>query len=109
MDSALCGAIASSQSGQILRAQTHVDQAQEMIDLGQRGDRALESAAAGALLDRHGRRDAVNGIHVGARGRLHELSRVGIERFQVATLALIEQQVEGQRRFAGTRDTRDRP
>ena len=97
---ALCGAIATLAVGTVLRAQPHIDQAQEVIDLGQRRHRALEPAAAGALLDRHRGRNAVNGIQIGPRRRLHELARIGVERFQVAALALVEQDVEGQSGFA---------
>ena len=57
----------------VLHAQLHVHQAQKMIDLGQRGDGALVTAAAGALLDGDRGRYAENGIDIGTRGRLHEL------------------------------------
>jgi len=70
------------------------------VDLGQRRHRALAPAAAGALLDRHRGRDAEQAIDVGPAGRLHELARVGVERFQVAPLALAEDDVEGQGGFA---------
>ena len=83
--------------GTVLRAQSHVEQAQEVIDLGQGRDRALEAAAAGALLDGDGRRDAVDGVDVRPRRGLHELARVGVERFEVAALPLVEQDVEGER------------
>ncbi len=65
-----------------------------MIELGQRGDRALASAAAGALLDGHRGRDTEDGVDIGARCGLHELARVGVERFQIATLAFGEDNVE---------------
>ena len=42
----------------VLRADLDVEQPQEMIDLGECGDRALAPAAAGALLDRHRWRNA---------------------------------------------------
>ena len=82
--------------GAVLGAQPHVDQAQEVIDLGQGGDRALEAAAAGALLDRHRGRNAIDGIEIRPCRGLHELARVGVERFQVAALTLVEQDVERQ-------------
>ena len=84
----------------VLGAELDVEQAQEVVDLGQRRHRALAAAAAGALLDRHRRRDAEDGIDVGAAGRLHELPRVGVERFEVAALALGEHDVEGERGLA---------
>ena len=71
-----------------------------MIDLGQRRDRALAAAARGALLDRDRRRNAEDRIDVGPRGGLHELARVGVERFEVAALALGEHDIECKRRFA---------
>ena len=86
--------------GAVLHAELDVQQAQEMIDLGERRDGALAAAAAGALLDGHRRRNAEDGVHVGARGRLHELARIGVQRFEVAALALGEQDVEGQRALA---------
>ena len=91
--------------GAELRAQLLVQQAQEVIDLGERGHRALAAAAAGALLDGHRGRDAVDGVHVGPRRRLHELARVGVQRFEIAALSLVEDDVEGQRGFARAADT----
>ena len=87
-----------------LRAQLHEQQAQEVVDLGLRGHRALRAAAAGALLDRHRGRDAEDRVHVGLRRRLHELARVGVERLEVAPLALGEDDVEGERGLARARD-----
>src|ERR1700691_5155702 len=78
-----------------------------MVDLGQRRDGTLESATTRPLLDRDCRWNAMNRIEVGARCRLHELPRVGIERFEIAALAFIEEDIERQRRFARTRDTGD--
>jgi hypothetical protein len=49
----------------MLHAELHVQQAQEMVHLGQRADRALATATAGALLDRDRRRDAEDGVDVG--------------------------------------------
>ncbi len=62
----------------VLRAQLHEQQAQEMMDLGQRAHRALATPAAGALLDRHRRRDAVDRIHIRARSDLHKLPGIGV-------------------------------
>ena len=84
----------------VLRAELHVQQPQEVIDLGEGRHGALAAAAAGALLDGDRGRDAEDRVHVGARRRLHELARVGVERFQVAALALVEENVEGKRRLA---------
>ena len=38
---------------------------------------------------------------------MHELARIGIERFEIATLAFTENHIEGQRRLAAARDTGD--
>jgi hypothetical protein len=100
MASSLCGSIGTCAVRAVLHAELHVEQAQEVVDLGQRADRALAPAAAGALLDGDGRRDAEHGVDVGPRRRLHELARVGVERFEVAALALGEEDVEGQRGLA---------
>ena len=75
-----------------------------MIDLGERRHRALVSAAAGALLDRHRGRNAENGVDVRPRRGLHELPRVGVQGFEIAALAFGEQNVERQRALAAARD-----
>ena len=46
-------------------------------------------------------------IDFGSRRRLHELTRIGIERFEIATLSLVEQDVERERGFAGARNSGD--
>ena len=48
----------------VLHAELHVEQAQEVIDLGQRRDGALASAAAGPLFDRDGRRNAEESVDI---------------------------------------------
>ena len=93
--------------GAELRAELHVQQAQEVIDLGERGHRALAAAAAGALLDGHRGRNAVDGVDVRARRRLHELARIGVQRFEIAALAFVEDDVEGERGFSRARHARD--
>ena len=84
----------------VLRPELHVEQPQEVVDLGQRRDGALAAAAAGALLDRDRRRNAEDRIDVGTRSRLHELPRVRVQRFQVAALPFAEHDVERERRLA---------
>ncbi len=79
----------------ILGAQLDEQQPQEVVDLGHGGHGALAPAPAGALLDGDRGRDAEDGVHVRARGRLDELAGVGVEGFQVAALALVEDDVEG--------------
>ncbi len=88
----------------ILRPQLDEQQAQKVIDLGERRDRALVPSAAGALLDRHRGRDAEYGVDVGARSGLHELPRVSVQRFKIAALALGKQNIECQRALAAARN-----
>ncbi len=94
-------------TGTVLDAELHIEQAQEMVDLSAGPDRALGSAAAAALLDRDRRRDADDGVDIGACRRLHELPRIGVERFQIAPLAFSEQDVEGEGALAAARDASD--
>ena len=58
-----------------------------------------------ALLDGDRGRDAVHRIHLGPAGRLHDGARIGIQGFEVTPLPFVEQDVKGQRRFAGTGNT----
>jgi hypothetical protein len=67
----------------------------------------LRPAAAQALLDGHRGRDAVDRVHLGPPGRLHDAARVGVQAFQVAPLAFVEQDVEGQRALARARHAGD--
>ena len=91
----------------MLCAELHIKQAQEMVDLGERRHGALAPAATGALLDRDGRRDAADRVDLRPRSRLHELPRVGVQGLEVAPLALVEQDVEGERRFTRSGDSGD--
>src|SRR5882724_8518678 len=93
--------------GAVLCTHLYVEQAQEVVDLGQRGDRALSPAATRALLDGHGRRDSKDGIHIRPRGRLYELPCVGIQRLEVAALPFVEEDVEGKCRLTRARYARD--
>src|SRR5207244_11457467 len=79
------------------------EQPQEVIGLGERRHGALAAAAAGALLDGHRRRDAEDRVHVGTRGRLHELAGIGVQRLEITPLALVEENVEGEGRLARAR------
>ena len=83
--------------GAVLNAQLHVEQSQEVVDLGERGHGALAATTTRALFDRHRWRDAEDRIGIGARGRLHELARVSIERFEVTPLPFAKDDVESQR------------
>ena len=91
----------------VLHTQLDVEQAQEMPDLGGGADGGLAPATREALLDGHGGRDAVDRIDLGPPRRLDDGAGVGIEAFQVAPLALVEQDVKGQGRLAGAGDAGD--
>ena len=91
----------------VLDPQLLVKQPQEVIDLGQRGDGALAPAAAGPLFDGDRRRDAVDAVDIRSRRRLDELPGIGVERFQVAALALAEDDVERQGGLAAAGDAGD--
>ena len=93
--------------GAVLGAQLLEQKPQEMVNLGEGGDGALAAAAAGALLDGDGGRDAVDAVHIGPRGRLDELAGVGVERFEIAALAFAEDDIEGQGGLAAARDAGD--
>ena len=58
-----------------------------------------------ALLDRHGRWNTVNRIHLGATSGLHNASRIGVQTFQVTALPFVEQNIKRQGGLTGTADT----
>ena len=86
----------------VLDAQLDVQQAQEVPDFRRGAHGRLAPATAQALLDRHRGRNAVHRVHLGPARRLHHAACVGVQAFQIATLALVEDDVERQRGFAGT-------
>ncbi len=91
----------------VLDAELDPQQPQEMPRLGGRRDGALPPAARQPLLDGDGRRDARHRVDLGPARRLHDAARIGVERFEIAPLALVEQDVEGQRRLARARHAGD--
>ncbi len=91
----------------VLGAQLHVQQAQEVPDFGGGADGRFAPAARQALLDRHGGWNAIDGVHLGPTGGLHDAAGVGVEAFQIAALAFAEQDVERQRGLARTADAGD--
>ena len=82
-------------------ADARVEQAQVVVDLGDRADRRARVARGRLLVDRDRRREAVDGVDVGLLHHLQELARVRGERLDVAALALGVDRVEGERRLAG--------
>ena len=83
------------------------EQAEIVVDLGHRPDRRSRVGAGRLLLDRKGRRQALDRIDVRLLHLLEELPGIGRERFDVAPLALGVNRVEGERRLAGPRQSRD--
>jgi len=88
----------------VLHPELHIKQAQKVPQLGGGAHGGLAPAARQTLLDRHRGGDAVDRVHLGAAGRLHDAAGIGIEAFEVATLALVEQDVEGQGGFTRAAD-----
>ena len=91
----------------MLHPQLDVEQAQEMPDLGGGANRRLAPATRQSLLDRHRRRNAIHRVHLRPSGRLHDAARIRVERLQIAPLAFVEQDVEGESRLAGATDAGD--
>ena len=91
----------------VLGTQLDVQQAQEMPHLGRGAHGGLAPAARQALLNRHGGRNAVHRIHLGPACGLHDAAGVGVEAFEVAALAFVEEDVERQRGFARAADAGD--
>ncbi len=81
----------------MLCSELYVQEPQEVVDLGERCNRALASATAGALLDSYCRRDAEDGVYVRPRGWLHELPRIGIQGLEISTLTFVEENIESER------------
>ena len=75
-----------------------------VVDLGRGADGGERRAARELLLERDGRRHAVEAVHVRPGQRPDELPHVGRQAVEEAALALGEQHVEGERRLAGARD-----
>ena len=71
-----------------------------MPHLGGGAHGGFAPAARQALLNRHGGRDAIHGIHLGPPGGLDDAAGVGVERLQVTALAFVEHNVKRQRGFA---------
>jgi hypothetical protein len=90
-----------------LRPEFDVEQAQEMMDFGERRDRTLAAPSTRSLLNGDRGRDSENMIDVGPGRGLDELARVRVQALQVAALALAEHNIEGQGAFTRARRARD--
>jgi hypothetical protein len=87
--------------GAARRAHAGVQQAQVVVDLGDRADRRARVVRGRLLLDRDGRGQALDVVEVRLLHHRQELPRVGRQRLDVAALALGIDGVEGQRALAG--------
>ncbi len=84
-----------------------VEQAQVIVDFCGRGHGGTRVARGVLLLDRNGRRQTVDLVHIRLLDALQELAGVGGERLDVAPLPLGVDRVEGQRTLPGTRYAAD--
>ena len=82
-------------------------QAQVVVDLGDRADRRARVARRRLLVDRDRRRQALDRVHVGLVHLPQELPRVRAERLDITPLALGVDRVERERRLAGARQAGD--
>ena len=87
----------------MLRAQLHKQKPQEVPNLGGGANGGFAATARQALLDGDCWGDAVDRVDLGAACRLHDAAGVGVQRFQIAPLTLVEEDVKGKRGFAGAR------
>ncbi len=88
-------------------ADAGVQQAQVIVDLGDRADCGTGIVAGRLLLDRDRRAQPLDEVDVGLLHQLQELPRVRRERLDIAPLAFGVEGVEGQRGLAGTRQPGD--
>ena len=93
--------------GRIGHADARVQQAQIVVDLGDRADGRARVLRGRLLLDRDRRRQAVDRIDVGLLHQLQELARIGRQALDIAPLALGIDRVEGERGLARARQAGD--
>src|SRR5687768_4245977 len=99
----LCGALArdwTSVVRAVRRARARPEQAQVVVDLGDGADRGSGVLSCGLLLDRDGRREPLDRIHIRLLHEAEELPGIRGQRLDVATLPLGVNRVEGERRLA---------
>ncbi len=93
------------------RRMRHADageqQTQIIVDLGDRAHRRARILRGGLLLDGNGRGQALDQIDIGLAHQFQELAGVGRQRFDIAALAFGIDGVEGQGRFARSRQAGD--
>ena len=76
-------------------------QAQVVVDFGDRADRRARVVRGRFLFDRDRRRQTFDVVDVGLFHHRQELPRIGRQRFDVAALAFRVQRIERQRRLSG--------
>ena len=86
---------------------SRVEQAQIVVDLGNRTHRGAGIVRRRFLFDGNRRRQAFDVVDVGLVHQRQELARIGRERFDVAPLSFGIERVEGERGFPGAGQTRD--
>ena len=77
------------------------EQAQVVVDFGDRADRRARIVGGAFLVDGNRRGEAFDIVHIRLLHLAEELAGVGRERLDVAALALGKDGVEGQGGFAG--------
>ena len=93
--------------GTVRCAEPRPQEAQVVVDLGDRPDRGARVMAGALLLDRDGRREPFDRVHVGLLHQPEELAGVGGERFHVTALPLGVDRVEREGRLPRSRQPRD--
>ena len=96
-----------ARDGRIGPRRPRIEEAQEVVDLGDGADRRTGILVGGLLLDGHHGAQSRDLVHVGTLHRPHELPGIGRKRLHIAALSLGIDRVEGQRRFARTRKPGD--
>src|SRR5258708_25533613 len=84
-----------------------VEEAQIIIDFGDRANRGARVAAGGLLVNRNCRAKTLNVVDVGLVHLAEELAGVSGERFYVAALTFGVEGIEGQGTLAGAREAGD--
>ncbi len=93
--------------GAMGNADTRVEHAQVVVDLGDRGHRGARVAAGGLLVNRDGRRQALDVVHVGFVHLPEELPRIRRQALDVSPLTLRVQRVEREARLTAAREACD--
>ena len=94
-------------AGTMRDAQAGEQQAEEMVNFGYRGHRALAAAPRGALFNADGRRQPGDKIDLRPRNLVHELPGIGVHGVQEAALSLGKKDVKHQGALARTADAGD--